>query len=150
MFAFKVLNLKKSSSRLIFILLSLSLGLFSLLAASPYNPSFLTFSLPHLPYFIFNLLMLFFYALSGNSAYEIYFERKKEKNFDIFSFLISYIIILIYPFCLFKCTLIMPCLILSAITFFILIRNRLHLWSLYQGLIALYFTYITLVLIFIL
>lgn len=157
MFAFKVLNLSKGSSRLIFILLSLSLGLFSLLVSSGYNPCFLSFPFFHLPFFLLTFTMLSGYILSGDAAYRIYYEKKKEKSLSVFSFLIIYIIILIYPFFLFKACFFFPCLILSLLalfTFFKALRNRIFsksliLWVSFSILEILYFSYIAVFSIFI-
>ncbi len=157
MFAFKVLNLNKESQRLIFILSSVSLGLLSLLLSSGYDPCFISFPFIHLPFYMLTFFMLFFYALSGDAFYNILSQKKKGKNFWLFSFFTVYLIILIYPFLLFKACFFFTCMILSFIALFPFIKllkdksffKGIFIWIIFSLLIIIYFFYISVFSIFI-
>ncbi len=157
MFAFKVLNLNNESRKLIFILCSVSLGLFSLLLSSGYDPFFISFPFIHLPFYALTLILLFFYGLSGDTFYKITTEKKKGKNFKFFSFLAIYSAVLLFPFLLFKNCLFLYCIILSGFSFFPFFRIRKSIsfvkdffpWAILSVLIILYFFYISVFSIFI-
>lgn len=156
MFAFKVLNLNKESQRLIFILSSVSLGLLSLLLSSGFDPCFTSFPFIHLPFYMLTLIMLFFYALSGDTFYKISNRKEKGKKLKVFSFFISYLSILIFPFLLFKSCLFVPCILLSCPAPILLIKaakdtsflGNFLLWWMSSLLIILYFFYISVFSIF--
>ena len=96
MFAFKVLNLKICSEKLIMILLALSIGLIALIFSSV---SEISSPLPHIPMPWLIFLLSLNYALYGFTFSEI----NKKENFKTAIILIaSYLSALILPFLIFR------------------------------------------------
>ncbi len=94
MLAFKILNLRTCSEKLIAMLLSLSIGLVSLI--------FTALSLPGvpIPHFPFSLTIPFLsvnYALSGLCLLHLYNQNKKESLMLPFLFSVSFFISIITP-----------------------------------------------------
>lgn len=114
MFAFKVLNLKTASTKTIFILFFLCLGLTSLVIAGtgnidrclpPFSPPFIKLS------------SFFYFAISGNLFYKVYKFDHTRLFFLLFSFALSLFNVL----AIFKYSLYLFSSLISLANIFILI-----------------------------
>ncbi len=113
MFAFKVLNLRTCSEKIITILICLSSGLLSLIFSSPYE----SLSIPHLPFTLFVLLLSINYALYGVTFSKLYDKNKTESCHLILHLLCCFIISLVLPVLILRFKLFFTSSILSVIYF---------------------------------
>lgn len=118
MFAFKILNLRHCSEKLISILSFLSLGLLSLIFASKeYSP----LPLPALPFNVSVFLFSANFALFGNTFMKIYKKREKESFSSLLFLLASFFMALIIPVFLLRYNFFFISLMLSTLSAYPLI-----------------------------
>ncbi len=117
MFAFKILNLRHCSEKLISSLCFLSLGLLFLIFASK---GYFPLPIPSLPFTVTVLIFSVNYAIYGNTFIEFYKKRKKENLFSLAFLSLSYVISLFLPVMLLRYKLFFFSLILSLISSYLL------------------------------
>lgn len=115
MFAFKVLNLKTCSEKLISILLTLSGGLISMIFASPMASNL---PIPHIPVPVLIFMLSFNYALYGATFLTL---NKKEAPSQTVFLALSYIAMLMLPLLLLRYERYFISLFMSLFSVFILI-----------------------------
>ncbi len=115
MFAFKVLNLKTASTKMVFILSFLCLGLMFLVFAGSGNID--SYLAPFSPLQI-KLYSFFYFALSGSLFYKIY---NFSRPVPLFLFLFSFILSLFTTLTIFKYSLYLISALISTFNIFTLV-----------------------------
>ena len=117
MFAFKILNLRHCSEKLISSLSFLSLGLLSLIFASK---NFALLPIPSLPFSVTVFILSINYAGYGNTFIKIYRTRKKENLFSLVSLSFAYVLSLIIPVILLRYKFFFSSLSVSLLSLYLL------------------------------
>ena len=150
MFAFKILNLRHCSEKLISILSFLSLGLLSLIFASKeYSP----LPLPALPFNVSVFLFSANFALFGNTFIKFYKKREKESLSSLLFILSSFFISLVVPVFLLRYKFFFISFLISILSAYLLIillksHKDSFLSISFHLIVNIYFIYLSLSLFF--
>lgn len=117
MSAFKVLNLRDFSSKIISMLLFLSMGLFSFVISGPIKEG--TAVPKSMPFFVFEIVCILSYLFFGLLFYRIYHIKAKERKAAVLLSLILFFLSIFYNIFLFRFSLCVISAFISALCIFI-------------------------------